>query len=49
MNDVHGSGGASTNDIGLGVDGIREFRVVTNASSAEYGMNLGSLITVNSC
>ena len=37
--------GASTSSIGgtsLGVDGIREYKVVTSAFSAEYGMVMGS-------
>ena len=30
----------------LGVDGVREFRVVTNNMSAEYGMSMGSELVV---
>jgi len=33
---------ASGNGSTLGVDGIREYRVVTNSFSAEYGMTMGS-------
>ena len=37
-----GGTSASTSNTTLGVDGIREYRVVTNSSSAEYGMTMGS-------
>src|SRR5579885_914812 len=30
----------------LGVEGIREFRIITNNFSAEYGMNMGSQVVV---
>ena len=46
MNDLMGSGGASTNENSLGIEGIREFRVVTNSFSAEYGISMGSQITL---
>jgi carboxypeptidase family protein len=46
MNDIHSSGPASVDKTTLGVDGIREYRVVTNSSSAEYGMNMGGQITI---
>jgi hypothetical protein len=28
------------------LDGIREYKVITNAFSAEYGMNMGSQMTI---
>ncbi|MGH9786882.1 MAG: carboxypeptidase regulatory-like domain-containing protein, partial [Terriglobia bacterium] len=37
-----GTSSASIGNTTLGIDGIREFRVVTNAFSAEYGMSMGS-------
>jgi carboxypeptidase family protein/TonB-dependent receptor-like protein len=46
MNDAHGTGASSGNENSLGVEGIREFRVVSNAFSAEYGMTMGSQITL---
>jgi len=30
----------------LGVDGIREYRVVTNSFGAEYGLTMGSQTTL---
>ena len=41
---MQASGGAiaSTTGSTLGVDGIREYRIVTNSFSAEYGMTMGS-------
>src|SRR5262249_20590241 len=46
MNDAHGTGGASGNENTLGVEAIREYKVVTNAFSAEYGMTMGSQISL---
>ena len=43
---VFGFNGASASGTTLGVDGIREYKVVTNAFSAEYGMNMGSQMTI---
>ena len=37
-----GTSSASIGNTTLGVEGIREFRVVTNSFSAEYGMTMGS-------
>ena len=39
-------GGVSVTGSLLGIDGIREFRVITNAFPAEYGMTMGSQMTV---
>jgi len=44
MNDMNNIGAGSANNNTLGVEGIREFRVVTNAFSAEYGGTMGSQI-----
>jgi len=38
--------GASAVGTSLGVDGIREYKVVTNAFGAEYGMTMGSQMTI---
>jgi hypothetical protein len=39
---LHGISSASITGSTLGIEGIREFRVVTNGFSAEYGMTMGS-------
>src|SRR5437762_5018627 len=41
-----GFGGVSVTGSMLGVDGIREFRIITNSFPAEYGMTMGSQMTV---
>ena len=46
MNNPLNRGIASANETSMGVEGIKEFRVVTNSFSAEYGMNMGSQITI---
>ncbi|HWP84755.1 MAG TPA: carboxypeptidase regulatory-like domain-containing protein [Terriglobia bacterium] len=46
MNDAHGTGGASGNENTLGVEAIREYKVATNAFSAEYGMTMGSQVAL---
>jgi hypothetical protein len=38
--------GASAVGTSLGVDGIREYQVVTNSFGAEYGMSMGSQMTI---
>jgi hypothetical protein len=46
MQNVLGFNGASAVGTTLGLDGIREYKVITNAFSAEYGMNMGSQMTI---
>ena len=46
MNDTDGNGSASVNGNTLGVEGIREYRLITNSFSAEYGMTMGSQVTL---
>ncbi|MBI4442391.1 MAG: TonB-dependent receptor [Acidobacteria bacterium] len=46
VNDAHNLGPSSASESALGVEGIREYRVVTNAFSAEYGLTMGSQITL---
>src|ERR1019366_3235171 len=41
-----GGGGASFAGATLGVDGIREYKVITNTFSAEYGMTMGSQVVM---
>jgi len=43
---IFGYNGASAVGTTLGLDGIREYKVITNAFSAEYGMNMGSQMTI---
>ena len=48
MNNLQGVNGASAAGYSLGVDGIREYRIITNNFSAEYGMSMGSqVVTVS--
>ncbi len=44
MNNLQGVNGSSAAGYTLGVDGIREYRIVTNNFSAEYGMSMGSQV-----
>ncbi len=37
---------ASASGSSLGLDGIREFRIITNSFSAEYGMTMGSQVVM---
>ena len=41
-----GASGASISGNTLGLDGIREFRIITNSFDAEYGMVMGSQMTM---
>ncbi len=43
---LQGVNSASAAGYTLGVDGIREYRVITNNFSAEYGMSMGSQVMV---
>ena len=43
---LFGFNASSATGTSLGVDGILEYKVVTNSFSAEYGMNMGSQMTV---
>ncbi len=42
MSNFNGNSSGTVTDSTLGVEGIREYRVVTNFFSAEYGMKMGS-------
>ena len=44
----NGLGGSSSSASGttLGVDGIKEYKIITNAFSAEYGMTMGSQVVM---
>ena len=46
MQDLNGASSASYSGATLGVEGIREYRVITNNFSAEYGMTMGSQTTM---
>jgi outer membrane receptor protein involved in Fe transport len=43
--DARGQNGVSASGAMLGVEGIREFRVITHAFPAEYGMTMGAQMT----
>ena len=43
---LHGVASSSASNTNLGVEGIREWRVVTNSFSAEYGMTMGSQMLI---
>jgi hypothetical protein len=43
---IFGYNGASAVGSTLGLDGIVEYKVITNAFGAEYGMNMGSQVTI---
>ena len=46
MNSLAGGAASSAAGTTLGVDGIREYKVVTNAFSAEYGLTMGSQMII---
>ncbi len=46
MQSSNDTSSASSTNATLGVEGIREFRVVSNAASAEYGMRMGSQLVL---
>jgi len=46
MVNSYGAASASITGQTLGVEGIREYRVITNSFSAEYGMNMGSQMLI---
>jgi hypothetical protein len=46
MTNAHAGTSASQDSSTLGVDGIREYRVVTNSFSAEYGLTSGSQVVI---
>jgi hypothetical protein len=46
MTNANAGTSASQDSSTLGVDGIREYRVVTNSFSAEYGLTSGSQVTI---
>ena len=43
---LYGASSASITDSTLGLEGIREYRVVTNSFPAEYGMTMGSQVSI---
>ena len=43
---MYAANGASAIGTTLGVDGILEYRVITNNFSAEYGMSMGSQMVI---
>jgi len=46
---MQGYGGTNTSSVSgstLGIEGIREYRVITNSFSAEYGMTMGSQMVI---
>ncbi|MBI2818574.1 MAG: TonB-dependent receptor [Acidobacteria bacterium] len=46
MQNGYGGSSASVSGATLGVEGIREYRVVTNSFTAEYGMTMGSQMVI---
>jgi hypothetical protein len=46
MQNIFGFNAASASGSTLGLDGIREYRVITSAFPAEYGMTMGSQMTI---
>lgn len=44
INDLYGRSVGSTAGVMLGVDAVREFRILTNSYSAEYGQAMGGVV-----
>jgi hypothetical protein len=45
---MYGASSASIDNTTLGIDGVQEYRVVTNSFSAEYGQTMGSQMLISS-
>ena len=48
LTNIYGAGTSSASGYTLGIDGIQEWRTVTNSFSAEYGMTMGSQMIIAS-
>lgn len=48
LNNIMGAGSSAATGSTLGIDGIQEWRVITNSFSAEYGMTMGSEMIIAS-
>ena len=46
MGNIAGASASSISGNSLGIDGIREYKVMTNTFSAEYGLAMGSQMTI---
>ena len=46
MQNLYGASTASTSGSTLGIEGIREYKVVTNSFTAEYGLSMGSQMVI---
>ena len=46
LGNIQGASASSISGLSLGVDGIREYKVMTNTFSAEYGLTMGSQMSI---